>query len=315
MSFSNRVKNEAAKVKIDRSCCVIAELAGFVRMNGHITLRQGGPEIRFVTENASVARRIFTFIKRFYSDDVSAYVSKNSALKKNNNYNIVLEDVNQGKVLLYDTGFITNDNYFSPNYELPKEIYRSTCCKRAYIRGSFLGGGSVTNPERGYHLEMILKNEAHYKSMIDVMSHFGLKPGMTMRKESPILYFKEADQISDFLAVIDANKGVLDFENIRVVKDMRNHVNRLVNCETANLEKTVKASVRQAENIKLIEEEIGLKNLPSELEEVARLRLANMEASFKTLGQMANPPVGKSGINHRFKKIEEIANNLRSVEK
>lgn len=315
MSFSNRVKNEAAKVKIDKTCCVIAELAGFMRMNGHITLRTGGLEIRFVTENASVARRIFTFIKRFYSEDVTAYVSKNSALKKNNNYNIILEDVNQGKVLLYDTGFIINDNYFSPNYELPKDIYKSTCCKRAYIRGSFLGGGSVTNPEKGYHLEMILKDQAHFESMIDVMSPFGLKPGMTMRKENPILYFKEADQISDFLAVIDANTAVLDFENIRVLKDMRNHVNRLVNCETANLEKTVKASVRQAENIKLIEKKMGLESLPIELEEVARLRLANMEASFKTLGQMANPPVGKSGINHRLKKIEEIANYLRSEEK
>ncbi|KXO16756.1 DNA-binding protein WhiA [Peptoniphilus sp. GNH] len=314
MSFSNFVKNEAAKVKNEKTSTVEAELAGFIRMNSKISLTSKGPSIRFVTENASVARRMFTFIKRFYGENVTAFVSRNTSLKKNNNYNIVVDDYDVVKVLLYDTDFIRNDNYFMPNFDLPRELLNSIDCKKAYIRGSFLGAGSISNPEKSYHMEFVMKNELHAHGLELLLKDFGLRPGITERNDSYVLYLKEAEQISDLLALIDATKSVLDFENIRVLKDMRNHVNRLVNCETANLNKTVKASVRQREDILLIDKILGLKKLPQELFEVCELRLENMEASLKDLGSMLDPPLGRSGVNHRFKKIEEIANNLRSGE-
>lgn len=201
--------------------------------------------------------------------------------------------------------------FFGINDQVPLFLMKDTCCKRAYIRGAFLGGGSVSDPEKkGYHLEFITHSEEYGESLKTLINEFGLESKLIDRKANHIVYLKEGDQIVDLLNIIGAHKALLDFENVRIVKQMRNDVNRLVNCETANLNKTVNAAMRQVQDIELIESRVGLGALPDGLSQLAELRLEQPEASLKELGELLDPPVGKSGVNHRFKKIHKFAESL-----
>ncbi|MDO5713005.1 MAG: DNA-binding protein WhiA [Tissierellia bacterium] len=312
MSFSSRVKNEVARWKVNDFSLIIAELAGFVRMCGRIQIRSNNElSFSFFTENAAIARRIFTFIKNYYTENVTVSVSKNTTLKRNNLYRIEIPESSPVKVLLDDVRFVRDENVFIPVYPLDRSLISSLEERKAYIRGSFLGSGSISNPEKSYHLEFNTEYEDHAKDLSEIINSFGLQSKVSFRKEKYIVYLKEGEQISDMLSLIGSYQGVLKFEDIRIFKDMRNHVNRQVNCETANLSKTVNASMRQAANIKFIEEYMGLEELPTSLYEVAILRLEHPDASLKEIGELLDPPLGKSGINHRLKKIEEIAIQLR----
>ena len=183
------------------------------------------------------------------------------------------------------------------------------CCKRSFLRGAFLGGGSISRPSSDYHLEMVTENEDFAHTIIKVMHSFSLKAKLTDRKNDFIVYLKDGESITNFLSVIGAHGAMMDFENVRIVKEMRNNVNRVVNCETANLNKVVKAAVRQINCIKYIDEHMGLSQLPQGLQDTARLRLENPDASLNELVEYANG-IGKSGINHRLKKLQEIAVGL-----
>lgn len=312
MSFSSSVKNEVARKKLSDICDMTAELSGMLPMCGALKFNQFQiVTLSFNTENASVARRIFTFLKRYYSEDVEVVVSKSKQLKKNNIYSVILKDGSAVKTLLYDSDFIKDENVFMPNYK-PFFLLENDCCKRSYIRGAFLGAGSISNPEKSYHLEFVSNNEEHAKFLSSLINSYNLNSKIIKRKENYVIYLKEAEQISDLLAIIGATNSVLEFENIRVVKYMKNRVNRIVNCETANLNKTVNASVKQVNDILYIKESIGLNSLPEPLREVAVLRVENRDSSLKEIGEMLDPPVGKSGINHRLNKIKKIASKLRS---
>lgn len=310
MSFSSTVKDEIAKLKLSNSTDVIGELTGFIPMCASLKFINGGIEISFNTENAAVARRIFTHLKKNYSEDVEVVVSKSKQLKKNNIYSIILRDESSSKALLYDTEFIRSENVFIKNYS-PYFIKQDIELKKSYIRGSFLGGGSISNPEKYYHIEFVVASEDHAIYLSELINSFGFNSKWINRKDNLIVYIKEAEQISDLLNLMGASKSVLKFENIRVFKDVNNQVNRIVNLENANLNRIVNTSIRQIMDIKLIDETIGLNNLPDSLKEVASLRLSDDTLSLKELGQRLNPPIGKSGVNHRLKKINEIANKLR----
>lgn len=314
MSFSSDVKNEISHLPIENDCCALSELASLIRMSGSIKISgHHNLSIIFSTENAAIARRIFSVLKGIYNVDVEVSVRKNKQLKKNNNY---LVAVNNSKVvtdILIDTGFIDTEEYniFKPNYGIPKNIAEKRCCKRSYIRGAFLGGGSMSNPEKTYHLEFVNTEYLHAKDLQKLINSFGLNSKIIKRKEAFIVYLKEAEKISDILNIIGAHQALLKFEEIRVLKDVRNNINRIVNCETANLEKTVEASMRQVEAINIIKEKKGLNYLPEQLREIAEIRLAHPDATLKEIGEKLNPPIGKSGVNHRFKKIQEIADELK----
>ena len=183
--------------------------------------------------------------------------------------------------------------------------------KKAYLRGAFLGGGSISDPEKNYHMEFVTNNEDYANSLRDLINSFGLNSKIVARKNSFVVYLKESEQISDLLSMIGAYQALLSLQSTKIVKEMRNNVNRIVNCETANLSKTVNAAVRQVENIKLIQNKIGISSLPENLQEIALLRVENEDMSLKELGEMLNPPISKSGANHRLKKIEQIANDLK----
>ncbi len=313
MTFSGRTKNQLSRLELEDNCCALAELAAIVRMSGSIEI-SGAWEINlsFTTENAAIARRIFSNIKSMYDIDLEVRVKRNKQLKKNNTYIVYVNDKEASRDIIKKVGLVHKDNnVFSPDYSIPERLIENRCCKRSYIRGAFLGGGSISNPEKSYHLEFVTGDMEHAEDLSNLINSFNLNSKIVLRKDSYVVYLKEADQISDLLNIIGAHQALLEMEDIRVLKDMRNNINRLVNCETANLSKTIDASLRQMENILYIDEKIGISKLPNNLREVAELRLANRDLSLKEIGELMNPPVGKSGVNHRFRKIEKLADDLR----
>lgn len=314
MSFSSFTKNELSRIPIKNKCCAKAELAAIVRMNGIIQINGAyGISLKFTTENAAIARRIFSLLKAMYNIDVEVMVRRNKQLKKNNNYLIVVKNTRATKKILRDIELIKSNEYdsFHLDYSISKSIISKRCCKRSFIRGSFLGGGSISNPEKTYHLEFVTNNEEHGKELSNLINSFGLNSKIVTRKENFVIYLKEGEQIVDILNIMEAHLALLELEDIRVLKDVRNNINRIVNCETANLGKTIDASLRQIKNIEYIDSTIGLEKLPKNLLDLAYLRLEHRDASLKELGTMLSPPVGKSGVNHRFRKIEEIADDLK----
>lgn len=183
---------------------------------------------------------------------------------------------------------------------------------RGIIREAFLQSGSISDPEKFYHLEIVFQQKTEAVGLQYLMRHFGLDGKIIERKGHFVVYLKEGAQIADMLRVMEAPIALMEFENIRIVKEMRNSINRQVNCEAANLGKTISAAVRQVEDIKFISSRAGLDNLPESLAETARKRLEYPEATLKELGELMDPPLGKSGINHRLKKLSELAEELRS---
>lgn len=313
MTFSLETKNELSKLELDDKCCQLVELAALVRMNGTITISSKKVNLKFTTENASIARRIFSIIKTFYKTEVEVMVRRNRQLKKNNNYLVVINQGDISKEILEDVGLIIEDEPMRQQYKIPDKLIEKRCCKRSYIRGAFLGGGSISNPEKAYHLEFVTNDEDFANDLSDIVNSFELKSKVIVRKDNFVVYLKEAEQISDLLNIVGAHKALLRFEDIRVLKDVRNNINRLVNCETANLSKTIDASMRQIEHIEIINNKIGLNRLPENLKIVAEIRLNNPDATLKEVGEMLDPPIGKSGVNHRFRKLENIAKELQGV--
>ena len=190
-------------------------------------------------------------------------------------------------------------------------VYQRDCCKRAFVRGAFLSAGSISDPQKGYHFEIVCPSREISGQLQEIIHSFHIDAKIVLRKKSYVLYVKEGAQIVDMLAIMEANVALMDLENIRILKEMRNSVNRKVNCETANINKTVNAAVKQIEDIRLLEEKVGLESLNEGLEEIARLRLQYPEATLKELGLMLNPQVGKSGVNHRLRKLSLLADDLR----
>ncbi len=309
MSFAAEVKKELTQVEAD-ACCIEAELAALIRMNGSLSFSNRQYILDVQTENAAIARRIYSLIKLNYKHPVELLVRKKMRLKKNNVYIVRLkEDVQQ---FLVDLNIL--EEPFSFKRSIPKKYTEKKCCSRAYLRGAFLAGGSVNNPETSsYHLEISNQYEEHNDSLCELMNSFDLHARTLERRNGYITYFKEAEKITEFLINIGAHQALLKFEDVRIMRDLRNSVNRLVNCETANLNKTIGAAFRQVENIKFIKDTVGLESLPDKLREVAQVRLEHQDVSLKELGELiSSGKISKSGINHRLRKIDEFADKLRA---
>lgn len=315
MSFSSKVKGEISKY-IDLSPEeALAEISAIMKVGGTLGFSGRGITFKITTENPGSARVMFTLLKEYCDIHSKLMVKKSTSLKKNNIYMVVINEEMGVRELLKKTGILKEvDGVMNLDYGIDSDMIKSDEEKKAYIRGAFLGAGSVSNPEKTYHLEFVTHNEEYAISLSKLINSFGLKSKVIQRKNSFIIYIKEGEQIVDLLNIIGAHSSLLELENIRIMKEMRNNVNRLVNCETANLSKTVNAAVRQVESIKLIQSKIGLKRLPKNLREIAELRLNYPDESLKELGEMLDPPVGKSGVNHRLRKIEKIASELRNGE-
>lgn len=311
MSFTAETKKELTQVE-SKACCKRAELSALVRMNGTIQIKQKKWMLDISTENPSTARHIFSLIKKQYGIHPEVLVRKKVRLKKNNVY--IIRISNGTEELLTDL-CILKPGLRERIEGISSDLFRHKCCKRAYLRGAFLAAGSVNNPDSAsYHLEIVSTYYDHSEALCQLMNEFYLHAKMIERKKGFVVYIKEGDKIGEFLNIIGAHPSLLHFENVRIMKDMRNSVNRIVNCETANLNKTIKAAMRQIENIYLIQETIGLDQLPDRLREVAETRLKHPEVNLAELGQLLpSGKVSKSAINHRFRKLEEIANRLRDL--
>lgn len=307
MSFAAQTKKELTQLETD-SCCRKAELTALIRMNG--TFQFGGN--RFIldvsTENAAIARRIYLLIKEIFKVHVELLVRKKMRLKKNNVY--IVRISHSVREILDQLGIMKAGSF---NYGISREIIKKDCCKRGYLRGAFLAGGSVNHPEASsYHLEIFSAHQEHCLQLTELVNHFQLNARYIERKKGHIMYIKEGEKISDFLGIIGAHQALMFFEDVRIVKDLKNSANRLNNCDMANLNKTVMAAMKQIENILLIEDRIGLDTLPKRLRDVAELRLKYRDMNLTELGDyLPEGKISKSGINHRMRKIGEIADKLR----
>jgi cell division protein WhiA len=199
------------------------------------------------------------------------------------------------------------------DYTIPFTILKRRCCKRAFIREAFVISGTISDPAKSYHFEICCHSQEKAEFLRSVMESFdGIYPKVVMRRDSWVVYLKESDQIVDMLGIMEAPKAFMEIENVRILKEMRRNVNRRVNFETANLGKTVSASIKQIEDITYIRDHGGMERLSGQLEEMAVIRLKYPEANLTELGSYVNPPIGKSGVNHRLRKISQYAQDLRN---
>ena len=312
MSFSSKVKSELLHHFGEARHCQIAEIAAIINYCGEIEEKEEKFCVKIQTENNAAARKYFTLIKNTFNIECEMLVKRNNTLKKNRVYILELKDneKNAEKVLMAAGILRINGTKKELSKTVSSLVISSICCKRAFIRGAFLSSGSVSDPEKNYHAEFVCADEEKSIQLRDVINSFELDSKIIKRKEHYVVYLKEGEQIADLLNVMGAHVSLLDMENVRILKDMRNNVNRKVNCETANINKTINAAVKQIEEIEFIRDNYGLSYLPPALYATAQARLDYPEASLKELGEKMSPPVGKSGINHRLQKISLIAENL-----
>jgi DNA-binding protein WhiA len=303
MSFSSNVKEELSRNETSARHCKIAEIAGFLQFCGEISEHDGHRRIQIHTETVSVAKRFYTLLKDVFQIQANLQVSRNDFLKRSRNYTVSVDNPGDCDLLLKAVK-LTEEKEFGL-------VLQNTCCKRAYLRGAFQAAGSMSDPEKNYHFEIVSMKEDIAQQLKEVLNFFELDAKIVLRKKYYVVYIKEGAKIVDALNIIEAHIALMEFENIRILKDMRNTVNRRVNCETANINKTVSAAVKQVEDIEYIMQKKGLHHLNQGLQDIAHLRLENPEATLKELGDMLEPPVGKSGVNHRLKKISKMAEEMR----
>ena len=294
MSFAEDVKNELCQYESssDADLAMKIEASCLLRMGGSIILgMKGAVGIRLATANNAVARRLLGILKKQYELPTNVLVRQGLNLRKKNMYTLSVEPSIEGRQALEDLAL------WPVTEQIPRSWLKSMEARRAFLRGAFLGGGSVNKPQSDYHLEFMTGNENFAKEIIHVLRLFHIHAGLTERKEA----------VTSCLQIMGAQSALMEFENVRIMKTVRNQINRQVNCETANLQKVVDAAVRQVKAIRIIDREIGIEELPEKLRIVARLRWDNPEASLKELEELMDGELSKSGIGHRLKKIEALA--------
>lgn len=284
MSFSGDVKRELLEHINKSRHCQLAELAAFLNFSGKEVEKDGEHFLAFETENEELVRKYFALAKKTY------------------NIKSCITDREERQI---------THNLFHEDLRVKSSHLQKSCCKRAFIRGAFLTSGSMSDPEKSYHLEIVCDSEKKARQLQEIINSFQMDAKIVQRKRNYIVYLKEGEQIVDLLSIMEAPISLMNFENVRILKEMRNSVNRKVNCETANIHKTVSAAVKQLEDIRYLQSRVGLEHLPLPLQEMAQVRLEYPDATLKELGIYLNPPVGKSGVNHRLRKLGMMAEDLR----
>ena len=315
MSFSSKVKDELSRQSTMARHCQIAEISAIISMCGRVLISENDKYmVKIHTENKDVARKYFTLLKKAYNIDTEISIRQSSKQGKIRIYTVSINKhkeavkVLQSSHLLDENGDINENMSINDNLVIQKE-----CCKRAFIRGAFLASGSISDPEKFYHFEIVCTTYEKAQQLQKIILIFEIDAKIVERKKHYVVYIKEGSGIVDVLNVMEAHVALMDLENVRILKEMRNSVNRQVNCETANLKKTVSAAVKQIEDIKYIRDTVGFSTLSDSLVEIAIARLENPDATLKELGESMVPKVGKSGVNHRLRKICDIADDLRNI--
>lgn len=302
MSFSGKVKEELVKLENDVRHCQIAELAAILIYSGAVRTDDSGAGMIEISSDAPlVASRCLTLLDKLQlvRQDTMSEVQKQNWLYLYKNDSSVIKKTLQ--IIKYNEG----DDLVNPL------VIKSLCCKRACLRGAFLSIGSMSNPEKGYHLEFVCSDAQQAKQLVETLLFYEIHAKVVTRKKYQVVYLKESEEIVELLNVIGAHISLMNLENLRILKDMRNSINRKVNCETANISKTVNAAAKQIDDIQYIKEHYGFDNLADHLRQMAELRLEYPDATLKELGEYLTPKVGKSGVNHRLRKLGELAEKLR----
>ncbi len=312
MSFSGEVKEELSRQFHKSRHCQIAEIAAILSFVGRLEEVQGQKILHVYTENLSLARKYFVLMRKTFHANVRIAVRQNVYLHKSRIFVISLVVPDEiRKVLLAVKWENEKGEDIRGGGVVNRLLVQNTCCRRAFIRGAFLSAGSMSDPEKSYHLEFVCSEQHKAEHLREIVNSFGMDAKIVLRKKSYVVYLKEGSQIVDMLNIMEAHVALMNLENVRILKEMRNSVNRQVNCETANINKTVSAAVKQVEDINYIKSVRGLDSLSDNLREIALLRLEYPQAALKELGTYLEPPVGKSGVNHRLRKLCEIAEELR----
>ena len=313
MSFSSDTKNELSLSVPKARHCRIAELAAIFSLCGKVVINQNGKIfIKIHTENLAVARKYFTLLKKSFNIESDVSVKRNIFLKKSKIYSVIVTNGEDCRKFLQAIRLMNGSGELAESDAM--HIYaltQSICCKRAFLRGSFLTAGSISDPEKTYHFEIACADQVKAEQLQAMMQFFDVDAKIILRKHQHVVYVKDGAQIVDMLNIMEAPTSLMTLENIRIAKEIRNSVNRQVNCEMANINKTVSAAAKQVEDIMFIKQSIGFGDLSDGLKEIANLRIENPEASLQELGRMLSSPVGKSGVNHRLRKLSQIADELR----
>lgn len=305
MSFSSSAKEDLVKIRLKSDLVRLAELAGLVHTCGALTIGRGRGAV-FTTESLAVGKLIVSLAAALYSLEPTIELSEREHRRP---LTLVTLHGDDAEKMLIQTGLLLIDGgEFAIGETVPEQLLTDDECKRAFLRGAFLGSGSCTNPYRGYHLEIVARSDAFAAQLVAVLAAFGPQGRTMLRREKPVVYLK-GDDVSAFLALVGANGSALNFESARAERDFRNYVNRKTNCETANIEKTVYAATEQRQAIDMIEEHMGLNRLPATLYEAALLRLNHPEATLQELAELAE--IGKSGMNHRLARLVRLAKEIR----
>ena len=313
MSFSSKVKDELSRQVNPARHCQIAEIAAILSLCGKIKISdQDHFSIEIHTENVAVARKYFTLLKKTFNIGTDVSIRRGAYLKRNRTYIVAVREHEDAIRVLQAAKLLNEYGEVSENLSVVRNVVvQNTCCRRAFIRGAFLASGSISDPEKFYHFEIVCATQPKAEQLRELIATFDIEAKIVRRKKYYVVYIKEGSQIVDILNVMEAPVALMELENIRILKEMRNSVNRQVNCETANINKTVSAAVKQMDDIRYIQAVIGLDGLPDNLREMALVRLERPDATLKELGEALNPPVGKSGVNHRLRKLGILADDLR----
>ena len=309
-TFSATVKEELAKNLSQARHCQLAELASILHFCGNCTdTEENGKIVLIQAENEAVLRKCFTLLKKTFNinTDIVRKDTGRSAV-----YSICLTNQEEVRRVMQAVKFMDAEGKCRNMHEpVNAVLIKNACCQRAFLRGAFLASGSMSDPVKSYHLEIVCTQLSQAEQIREILLSFEVEARIVQRKKYQVVYMKDGSGISDFLNIAEAHVSMMDFENNRILKEMRNSVNRRVNCETANIGKTVSASTRQVEDILFLQERYGFANLPDNLREMAEIRLMYQDAPLRELGAYLDPPVGKSGVNHRLRKLSEMADKLR----
>ena len=313
MSFSSSVKDELSRQMPGARHCQIAETAAILSLCGRVKISASDHFwIEIHTENVAVARKYFTLLKKSFNIRTDVSIRSGINPGRSRTYIVAVREHEEALKVLQAVKLINSQGEIGENLSLIRNVVlQNACCRRAFIRGAFLAAGSISAPEKFYHFEIVCPTEPKAEQLKNIIATFDIEAKIVPRKKYYVVYIKEGSQIVDILNVMEAPVSLMELENIRIVKEMRGSVNRQVNCETANINKTVSAAVKQIEDIRFIQSVAGLSGLPESLQEMARIRLERPEATLKELGEALEPPVGKSGVNHRLRKLSLVAEELR----
>jgi DNA-binding protein WhiA len=310
MSFSSSVREELARTPAERRCCALAEVAGMALSCGALSFRGAGRyTLTISSESAAVARRYFLLVKEHLGVIGEISSVRTDRLGGRGRYLLSFSDA-AVPVLIENLKLSDKDAPLGIRRTPHSQLTRRSCCRKSLLRGAYLAGGSINNPEHAYHIEIAVSDEPMARYLADLMKGAGLPARLSARKRQYLAYLKGSGHIANFLTMLGAHRATLALENIRVLKGVRNDVNRQVNCDSNNLEKTVEAAARQISIIEWIDKKLGLSQIPAPLEEIARLRLKFPDASLAELGGMLETPIGKSGVSARMRKLELMAEDL-----